>query len=212
MSRLVLAAGLLLPWFAAAPARGQLPGVADAEWGPLRDDCRRLLRRLDESGAPLPGGTARALAALLDAGPAAPGGAAGAAQELLDAHCLLGVTINPESRVKATRGPAVAALTRGRAAVVLVKVQNDAGVTAPLAVRGPGLRGDAGGDAWLDAALESASGAKKLSGRRVEYFLLRLTAREAGRREATFRFDAGQGTQDLGFRAEVPVLFAVRAP
>ena len=33
---------------------------------------------------------------------------------------------------------------------------------------------------------------------------------EAGRREATLTFDVGQGTQDLGFRAEVPVLFTVR--
>ena len=33
---------------------------------------------------------------------------------------------------------------------------------------------------------------------------------EAGRREATIAFDVGQGTQDLGFRAEVPVLFTVK--
>jgi hypothetical protein len=38
---------------------------------------------------------------------------------------------------------------------------------------------------------------------------LRLTARESGKREATLKFDAGQGTQDLGFRAEVPLLFRV---
>jgi hypothetical protein len=42
--------------------------------------------------------------------------------------------------------------------------------------------------------------------------LLRLKALEAGKREATLKFDAGQGTQDLGFRAEVPVLFTVRKP
>ena len=28
-------------------------------------------------------------------------------------------------------------------------------------------------------------------------------------REATLRFDVGQGSQDLGFRGEVPVLFTV---
>ena len=33
---------------------------------------------------------------------------------------------------------------------------------------------------------------------------------EAGKREATIGFDVGQGTQDLGFRGEVPVLFDVR--
>jgi hypothetical protein len=52
--------------------------------------------------------------------------------------------------------------------------------------------------------------AKGLTGQRLEYRLLRLRAREAGKREATFRIDVGQGTQDLGFRAEVPVLFTVR--
>jgi hypothetical protein len=39
---------------------------------------------------------------------------------------------------------------------------------------------------------------------------VRLAAHEAGKREATLKFDVGQGTQDLGFRAEVPVLFTVR--
>ena len=51
---------------------------------------------------------------------------------------------------------------------------------------------------------------KTLSGRRLEYLVLELQAGEAGKREATLKFDAGQGTQDLGFRAEVPILFRVR--
>src|SRR5437764_609027 len=33
---------------------------------------------------------------------------------------------------------------------------------------------------------------------------------EAGKREATLGFDVGQGTQDLGFRGEAPVLFDVK--
>ncbi len=33
---------------------------------------------------------------------------------------------------------------------------------------------------------------------------------EAGQREATIVFDIGQGTQDLGFRSEVPVLFSIK--
>ena len=48
------------------------------------------------------------------------------------------------------------------------------------------------------------------SGRPVEYAILLVTSREAGRRESTIGFDVGQGTQDLGFRGEVPVLFRVR--
>jgi hypothetical protein len=37
-----------------------------------------------------------------------------------------------------------------------------------------------------------------------------LRTRQSGKREATFQFDVGQGTQDLGFRAEVPILFAIQ--
>jgi hypothetical protein len=37
-----------------------------------------------------------------------------------------------------------------------------------------------------------------------------LATRERGWREATVAFDVGQGTQDLGFRSEVPILFDCR--
>ena len=50
----------------------------------------------------------------------------------------------------------------------------------------------------------------ELSGLRVEYAIALIYSSEAGRREATIAFDVGEGTQDLGFRAEVPVLFEVR--
>jgi hypothetical protein len=49
-----------------------------------------------------------------------------------------------------------------------------------------------------------------LSGLTVEYTLAMLYSSEAGHREATIGFDVGQGTQDLGFRGEVPLLFDVR--
>jgi hypothetical protein len=127
-----------------------------------------------------------------------------AIRQACEARCLLVVSINPESRVKAERGTAAAQLRRGATTLLVVKVLNDGGVTAPLRVSGPGI--DAGG--WLDAGF---AGKTRLSGGPVDYLFLRLTPREAGRREATFRFDVGQGTQDLGFRAEVPVLFRVQA-
>lgn len=123
----------------------------------------------------------------------------------LEARCLLVVSINPESRVKAARGPAPAELLFGKTNVVVVKVINEAGVTAPLTVSGPGL----GPGEWLTAALAQPS---RLRGGRTQYLLLHLTPREMGRREVTFRFDVGQGTQDLGFRAEAPVLFVVKKP
>jgi hypothetical protein len=121
------------------------------------------------------------------------------------------VSINPESRVKAARGPAEARLRVGEERVLLVKVTNEGGITAPVTVSGPGIR--SGGreeeGQWLQAQVTPVIVGKGLNGNAVEYVLLRLTAREAGKREATLRFDVGQGTQDLGFRAEVPILFTV---
>jgi hypothetical protein len=49
-----------------------------------------------------------------------------------------------------------------------------------------------------------------LSGLKVEYALALIHSSESGKREATLSFDVGQGTQDLGFRGEVPILFTVR--
>src|SRR5262249_34474737 len=51
---------------------------------------------------------------------------------------------------------------------------------------------------------------RNLSGLKVEYALALVSSTEAGKREATLKFDVGQGTEDLGFRGEVPVLFEVR--
>jgi len=194
---------------AAEPA---LPVVDDAEWAPLREHCLRLMDGLEGLHAPLPADTAKALKALLADQPRDPAAAAVEVQRLLDARCLLAVTINPESRVKAVRGPLAAELRQGEERVVLVKVQNDGGVTHALAVSGPELTDGRPADGrWLEAAVVAdAPFAPKLSGRRLEYVALRLRACEAGKREATFKFDVGQGTQDLGFRAETPVLFAVR--
>jgi hypothetical protein len=64
---------------------------------------------------------------------------------------------------------------------------------------------------WLRLSLLGRPGlGEKLSGLKLEYVVLRLQTDEVGKREATLRFDVGQGTQDLGFRGEVPVLFTVR--
>jgi hypothetical protein len=199
----------------AAPAAGQPPFLPaeGAEWRPLREHCRDLLKGLDALKAPLPPETARALAALLEKEPRDAEAASAAVQKLLDPHCLLGVSINAESRVKVERGPAAATLVEGRPAVVLVKVHNEGGVTHALAVSGPQLRtADTRAEGrWLEAAVvNDAPFGRRLSGRRLEYRVLRLTAHEGGKREATLQFDVGQGTQDLGFRGEVPVLFTVR--
>ncbi len=209
---LSLAVVLLLHTATSASAPATLPLVEGAAVEPLREHCRRLLQALETWKGPLPADTARALKRLLQDPPSAPA-LLQRIQELLDPHCLIGVSINPESRVKAARGPAAAELRLNQPTVVLLKVHNEAGVTQALEVNGPQLRsrGEGGAGRWLEAVVHTEPPlAKTLRGHRLEYVLLRLTAYEAGKREATLKFDVGQGTQDLGFRAEVPVLFTVR--
>ena len=194
-------------------ARAALPVVEEVEWAPLRDHCRQLLQAVDKAGAPLPKKTIHELKTLLDRRPDDLEAASAAVQKLLDAHCLIGVNINAESRVKAARGPADIPLHQDRPALVLIKIHNDGGVTHALRLHGPELvrRGQSDAGRWLEANLVTgAPFTPELTGRRVEYRLLRLTPRQSSKREATFQFDVGQGTQDLGFRAEVPILFSVR--
>jgi len=49
-----------------------------------------------------------------------------------------------------------------------------------------------------------------LSGQRVEYAVMQVYARETGAREARIGFHVGQGTQDIGFRNDVAILFEIR--
>ena len=51
----------------------------------------------------------------------------------------------------------------------------------------------------------------RLSGLPLEYRVVQIYSRDAGKREAKLEFDVGQGTQDLGFRNEVNVLFECQA-
>jgi hypothetical protein len=191
-------------------AQAPLPLIGEADFTALQPQCRQLaalaekakgllaekhvdeLHRLAKEDAKAAGGTERV-------------------QKLLDPLCLVGVSINPESRVKAARGPASAELRRGEETFLLVRVHNDAGVTNRLTLTGPQLRDAKNKEGWLEATVWSpAPLPKTLDGGKLQYVVIRLKAHETGKREATLKFDVGQGTQDLGFRAEVPILFVVR--
>ena len=153
------------------------------------------------------------------------------ARAILDARCLFHVNINPEQRVKVAQGAAKPELDEAGWRQFLVRVENEAGVTARLRatspfaqdvyVRGsppvePGAKPrDPGPPAlaarWLDLQMfESQPMKPALSGLDLEYRIIQIYSRDAGRREATFSFDTGQGTQDLGFRNEVAILFDCR--
>ena len=58
-------------------------------------------------------------------------------QQILDKYVLAIVEINPESRVKVRQGTAEPKLFAGGTKLFLVKVMNQAGVTAPLEVESP---------------------------------------------------------------------------
>ena len=200
-----------------------LPVVAEVDFQPLSAQTKRLSEALDFLGQPLSEPVLKRLdnASHLDD----PKKAVKAIQEALDPLCLVGITINPESRVKAVQGPATPKLNQNGWSVFLVKVQNEAGVTAPLAVDSPNAApvyktstNRAEPDAtvlssdipqrWMDlSSFNDRPLNKSLSGLEVEYRLITIYSRDAGRREAKLRFNVGQGTQDLGFRSDLDILF-----
>jgi hypothetical protein len=193
--------------------QSSLPVVDDVDTLGLQVHCQQILDALAKVKAALPQETERELRALVKEKKKASDETAVKIQKLLNEQCLVAVSINPESRVKAARGPRSAELRAGKDTVVLIRVLNEAGVTHGLSVQSPQMRaaGESNMEKWLEITVyPEKPSEQKLSGQRVEYVLLRLKAQKTGKREATLVFDVGQGTQDLGFRAEVPILFTIR--
>jgi hypothetical protein len=205
---------LLIALFLAGSARAQtLPAVGEVEYDPFRQNVLALLADPKRVGTPLSDEDVTALRNLLVVRPEDPAKVVAEARQILDARCLLGVHINPESRVKVQRGPLRVPLVRGQPVVVLVRVHNEGGVTHRLSVNSPQMvaNGRAEGDRWLAAEfVPTRTPREGLTGKPLEYRVLKLVAHQSGKREATLTLDVGQGTQDLGFRAEVPILFTIR--
>lgn len=209
--------GLFLPLalFVCGASGEQLPLVSNVEYQPLAAQVTRVLQSLELVGDPLPAADTAELKRLVEQGPANAKTIA-RIQEVLDKHCLAGVNINPESRVKVQQGQVKPELAEQGWRTFLVKVHNEAGVTAVLAVdspnAGPLPNAAAGmvGRRWMDLQMFNKQPMKvHLSGLELEYRVLQLYAKEAGKREAKLAFDVGQGSQDLGFRNEVDILFTI---
>ncbi|MCA9110782.1 MAG: CehA/McbA family metallohydrolase, partial [Planctomycetaceae bacterium] len=152
-----------------------------------------------------------------------------AIQEVLDPHCLAVVKINAESRVSAVEGPVAKELVQQGWRTFLIKVDNEAGITPQLKVSSPQSaanyelgKGSRERPQTKDELVTPAESAQRfldiaffekqplkpeLSGLAVEYRIVQLFSRDVGKREATLEFHVGQGTQDLGFRSEIPILF-----
>lgn len=202
---------------------------ATVEGQPLAANVTRVVEALAFLGSPLP---ADLVEKLNQAGAQRE---AVTLQKLLDERVVFVVSINPEVRVKVQRGPGASSLQQAGFTPLLVKVLNQSTVARPLAIRSPQVgavyAGSALGSLQRQAQTElkeneNAAGktdrflsvemfqspplTPKLSGLEVEYAIALIASSEAGKREATIEFDVGQGTQDIGFRGEVPVLFDIR--
>ncbi len=204
---------VLLAWSSnlSLQAQTELPGIENVEVQPLLVQANRLMEALDYLGAPLSDQSRK----LLDqARQAEDGSARQLVQQAFDPLCLAGITINPESRVKVVPGPAPRELDQNGWRVFLVKVDNQAGVTAPLQAESPQALPIAGSppadvrDRWLEMNMfQSRPLAEGLSGIQLEYRPLLLYSRDPGKRTAVLAFNVGQGTQDIGFRNDVSLTF-----
>ena len=201
----------------------------EVEGQPLGAQLRRVVQALSYLGSPLPKDLVEEIEK------AARGRDSDALQTLIDPHVLATVEINPELRVKAVRGEKPAMLQQHGHTPMLIKVRNLATVTRALNIDSPQAGAVYAGaslgilerqaqtelidrenkdndpDRFLEVAMfRDSPMTPKLSGLEVEYVIALVSSSEAGKREAMLHFDVGQGTQDLGFRSELPVLFDVR--
>lgn len=211
----------------AAEATAAFEIIDTVEKQPLVAATERLIEALRYVGAPLAEAEAAKLKTAMQLKDDRE--AVRAIQAALDPLCLAQVTINAESRVSAIEGQAPKRLMEQGWATFLVKVNNTALITPPLVVSSPqaermyaqgkGTRQqplttdklvtpEESTRRFLDVAVFDKQPLKpNLSGLEVEYRIVQLYSRDAGRREATLSFHVGQGTQDLGFRSELPLLF-----
>ncbi|MBN4046741.1 CehA/McbA family metallohydrolase [bacterium AH-315-P07] len=207
-----------------APAQ-DLYIVDDVEPQPLIASAIRLSEALDVIGSSLAVADAQTLKNLADKKPDA--ALTKTVQQILDRYCLAMVNISAEARVKVIPGPATPILIQGGWRSFLIKVHNQANTNAELAWESPNA----------DPALHRSSGqpnprpgnlitpgqlanrfleislyqrqpmTDRLSGLNLEYAILQIYTTASGQREASLGFNIGQGTQDIGSRNAISILF-----
>jgi len=213
-----------------APAAAQQPAqLAPIEMQPLAAQVKRLIETLDYLGAPLDPVDKQALERAVNGTDV--GWANRAVQDVLDKHRLVDIHISSEGRVRVTQGGVNPELVEHGWRTFIVKVRNEADVTAPLEIESlnalpvharskadsqsplasrprPSITESDVADRWLEISLYTKPPMRRrLSGLVFEYFIVQLYSRDEGKREARLRFYVGQGTQDLSLRNEVDILF-----
>lgn len=226
MHRLSVFCKILVCFLAAQMAHAEkLPTVNVPESQPILAQAIRLDQALAAVGSRLASADTQRLKALQRRAPGFE--VVREIQSILDPYCFALVEINPEARVKVVRGQASAELVQNGWKTFLVKVHNEAAVNSALEAEspnaGPLFHGSTGaprqkeenalapGDVanrFLELAMyRQRPMTKQLSGLKLEYAILQIYSRAAGQHEAKIGFHIGQGTQDIGFRSAVDVLF-----
>src|SRR4051794_18905800 len=180
-----------------------LPRVRDVERQPLAAQVDRLVEAMDLLGSPLSAGLQKFIAAAKDKADAA---AVQEIQSALDGQCLAGVRITGPDKVEILPGQARPQVAEQGWRVFLVKVYN------PTGVKGVELRADSPnalplftpssnkpdptvtplgevGKRFLELSMYNGQPlVKDLSGLELEYRLLQVYCRDAGRKEAQLGF------------------------
>ncbi|MGH9677263.1 MAG: CehA/McbA family metallohydrolase, partial [Candidatus Acidiferrum sp.] len=199
--------------FLTAPSgSAELPLVDKVELQPLAAQAKRIADALDLLGSPLAENDKKTLA---DAGSDSnKTRGVRSIQVILDKHCLAGVVITPNAEhrptMRARMGPALPELAEQGWRVFLVKVHNPSGIdnmelridspnSLPLTKRSSSApnpkvvsMGEVG-KRFLDLMTYTKQPlARELSGLELEYRILQVYCRDAGRREAELRFSLGK--------------------
>jgi hypothetical protein len=204
---------------------GRTPLLAadDVELQPLLAQARRLIDAMGALGEPFADADVAALTAAENSSD--PAVVLAALDRLLATRILAEVRINPEARVSIVRGPAQARLVEQGWRAFLVKVRNEAGVTGRLAIESPQAKpvyrpatGNAMAppsvrpgdiiDRWLAVEMfDDKPMEPQLSGLELEYRVVALYSRDRGKREAQLGATVGSGSEDIGFRNRVAIVF-----
>jgi hypothetical protein len=209
-----------------AQSNGQTLPQPNVPLQPLAQQVRRLEAALSYLGQPLAAGDHQEIDQAVAATDEED--AVRRLQTTLDRYVLAFVEISAEGRVKVERGPAAPELIEAGTRVFLVKVFNQANVTAPLRVESPNtgsvyIRSNGSPEPnkaltqrdvrerWANISIyDKPPMPRRLSGLAVEYVILEVFSRDSGQRAAEIAFNVGQGSQDIGFRNDISVVFTAR--
>ena len=205
---------------------------ADEYAQPLLAMAQRVAEVLDRLGEPFVSAQRRAIKAMEDAGEIV--NAARAALDMLQSRVLLSASITPESRVSVKRQRNVAALVQGGWRLFLVRINNPAMVPGKLHVASPNAlpvngvyppghpqasaMGGGGlpttrGDIlqrWMELDVHDAPTLEAtLEALPIDFKVVGIYSRVAGRRAARIRVDIGPGTGDLGERDHANIVFEI---